>query len=71
MHLERIDEYSERRRCEQALECLLVLNELEEQEQKEEGKGTKEMIMYIAHAVSEKNGSWENLVQLEKRFDAL
>ena len=64
------DEYSERRRCEQALECLLVLNELEEQEQKEEGKGTKEMIMYIAHAVSEKNGSWENLVQLEKRFDA-
>jgi len=64
------DEYSERRRCEQALECLLVLNELEEQEQKEEGKGTKEMIIYIAHAVSEKNGSWENLVQLEKRFDA-
>ena len=64
------DEYSERRRCEQALECLLVLNELEEQEQKEEGKGTKEMIMYIAHAVSEKNGSWENLVRLEKRFDA-
>ena len=48
----------------------MVLNELEEQEQKEEGKGTKEMIMYIAHAVSEKNGSWENLVQLEKRFDA-
>ena len=48
----------------------MVLNELEEQEEKEEGKDTKEMIMYIAHAVSEKNGSWENLVRLEKRFDA-
>jgi predicted Holliday junction resolvase-like endonuclease len=27
------------------------------------------MIMHIAHAVAEKNGSWENLVRLEKRFE--
>ena len=59
------DEYSERRRCEQALECLLLLNELEGEEESD----TKKMIMHIAHAVAEKNGSWENLVRLEKRFE--
>ena len=64
------DAYSERRRCEQALECLLLLNELEEiEKEKGEETETKKMIMHIAHAVAEKKGSWENLVRLEKRFE--
>ena len=63
--------YDEKKKCQECLECLLLLQTLEEQNNdnnnndKESMNHTKKMIIHISHAVAEKNGSWDNLFQMQ------